>query len=785
VIFYPDDISYPDANHIELASVIFPTPCVDIIVTWYYNLMVGFSSEAGQPYLGKNIGVKIGFPNIAEDWSLMDNVRLDVVDSGVAWRPSPTDGATGVLQPVTLIWSPGDLVQSTAGHEVYLGTDYNDVNDANTSSTGIYRSAEDVNNYSPGALVWQQRYYWRVDEVNGVDRSKGDVWNFTVVAAKASEPSPANNAEDVSPLAVLSWVAGLEAVTHEVYFSTDYNDVNERLISPEILSANSYDPCGLAMAQQYYWRVDEVNLDSSTPRWYGDVWRFETEWYRVVDDMESYGLGVNVIYDTWLEVSPTHASINLETNPPYVHDGDSMQFDYDNAGKSAPQNKWRGSWTEADACSLPIASSDLTVGGAKSLQLFFYGDPGNSATVNDKMYVALDDGTNPIGVSIYPDINDINKAEWQEWNILLEDFNSQNVDLTSISKVHIGFGHQDRTGQSADGGTGRVYFDDIRVYPSRCRSELVAADFNWNCVTDIWDLWLIAHRWLQTEGEVAAVPAPTSNTEGLVVRYEFEETSGTTAYDSSGNGYDGVVNTTIAWDPGAGYDSNGCLDFAGGVDVEIPNDAWTFPMEAITVSMWLKPNPLPLPIIPQDIACPFGAGDDDDYWLLVMMYLSIDWDTSEQLPGHEIEFRSSAWDEIKYHDPNTNGWVGWHHYAFVKDSGNSLQSIYRDGELIAQNWWDATDLIQPIDPNNDTFALGYSGSTEWGWGVYNGWMDDFRVYDHALPQSQIVDLAGKSLVDQAFLSDDDKIDANEDHVLNFGDYAIMADNWLKEPTLWP
>ena len=200
--------------------------------------------------------------------------------------------------------------------------------------------------------------------------------------------------------------------------------------------------------------------------------------------------------------------------------------------------------------------------------------------------------------------------------------------------------------------------------------------------------------------------------------------------------------------------------------------------------MWLQPNPLPLPVIHTDIACPFAAGDDNDYWLLVMMYLSIDWATRDQLPGHEIEFRSSAWDQVDYHDPNTNGWVGWHHYAFVKDSGNSLQSIYRDGELIAQNWWDATGLIQPIDPGNDTFYLGYSGSTEWGWGVYSGWMDDFRVYDHALPHSQIVDLAGKSSVNQAFLFQEDKIDANEDHVINFGDYAIMADSWLTE-ILWP
>ena len=788
-IFYPEDANYPDANHVTLAGVIFDTPCVELPATWYYDLTVGFIAETGGDYIGKNIGVKIGFPYVEQwQWSLMDNVRLDMVDRGVAWRPSPADGAVNVTQPVELVWSPGDLVQSTAGHKLYLGTDYNDVNERLISPIVL-----DVNSYSPGPLLWQQTYYWAVDEVNGIDSWPGAVWSFTVVGAKASEPSPANNAEDVSPLAVLSWVPGGETVSHELYLSTDFNDVNERLISPEIPGANSYDPGGLAMAKQYYWAVDEVNMSSATPRWYGDVWTFETEWYRVVDDMDSYVEYTNDIFNTWLQGSEldSAALIDLQTelsDANLVRSGNSMKFTYRNSIKV---KQLYGSETAAWTSELEIGSNWMA-GDSKALVLYFYGQSGNAIGVNDQMFVALEDSGANVGVVYYDgEANDVQEEQWNEWNIELSDANFSGVDLNDVSRVYIGFGIHGGDG-SAVGGNGVVYFDDIRVYPSRCRSEMVAADFNWNCVIDIWDLWLIAHRWLETEGEVTATPAPTSNTEGLVVWYNFEETDGTTAYDSSGNDYDGVVSTSVAWDPTAGYDGDGCLNFAGDVDVEIPNDAWSFPLEAITVSMWLQPNPLPLPVNPADIACPFGAGDDGDYWMLVMMYLSIDWATSEQLPGHDIEFRTSyedmggwnAWDEIIYHDPNANGWVGWHHYAFVKDSGNNLQSIYRDGELMAWNWWGAGRLIQPIDPSNDTFYLGYSGSVEWEWGRYTGWMDDFRVYDHALAHSQIVDLAGKSSVDQAFLSDEDKIDANQDHVINFGDYSIMADNWLTE-ILWP
>ncbi len=38
---------------------------------------------------------------------------------------------------------------------------------------------------------------------------------------------------------------------------------------------------------------------------------------------------------------------------------------------------------------------------------------------------------------------------------------------------------------------------------------------------------------------------------------------------------------------------------------------------------------------------------------------------------------------------------------------------------------------------------------------------------------------------QPFLEGDDEIDVNKDYIINFEDYAIMADNWLKEPALWP
>jgi hypothetical protein len=96
-----------------------------------------------------------------------------------AWVPRPADGATDVAQAVVLGWDPG---RSAAKHNVYFGTDFDDVNNATTSTAGIYKGQQDANSYDPpGLLTLGETYYWRIDEVNSINLWRGDVWSFTIV----------------------------------------------------------------------------------------------------------------------------------------------------------------------------------------------------------------------------------------------------------------------------------------------------------------------------------------------------------------------------------------------------------------------------------------------------------------------------------------------------------------------------------------------------------------------------------------------------------------------------
>jgi hypothetical protein len=56
---------------------------------------------------------------------------------------------------------------------------------------------------------------------------------------------------------------------------------------------------------------------------------------------------------------------------------------------------------------------------------------------------------------------------WTEWNIPLTDFSNAGVVLTDVSKLAIGFGDNSPDTSGQPGGSGLVFFDDIRLYRPR------------------------------------------------------------------------------------------------------------------------------------------------------------------------------------------------------------------------------------------------------------------------------------------------------------------------------
>lgn len=100
---------------------------------------------------------------------------------GKAHSPRPADKATDVTLNAILQWT---AAVSADSHDVYLGTDFNDVSEANNSwpaGISVYKGNQPVGttSYDPGGLEPHTTYYWRIDEFDDPCVSKGNVWSFT------------------------------------------------------------------------------------------------------------------------------------------------------------------------------------------------------------------------------------------------------------------------------------------------------------------------------------------------------------------------------------------------------------------------------------------------------------------------------------------------------------------------------------------------------------------------------------------------------------------------------
>jgi len=189
-----------------------------------------------------------------------------------AFSPGPSDHAANVSINAILSWSPGN---NAASHDVYFGTGFNDVNDANIANTNVYMGNQDANfwdtnNYNPSGLDLNTTYYWRIDELAGCT-AKGDVWSFNVppLPGQASNPTPGNGATNVGVTTNLSWTAGSYATSHDVYFGTTNPPsfiVNQ--------TATTYGTGIMAHSTTYYWRIDEKNPCGTTM---GEVLSFTTD----------------------------------------------------------------------------------------------------------------------------------------------------------------------------------------------------------------------------------------------------------------------------------------------------------------------------------------------------------------------------------------------------------------------------------------------------------------------------------------------------------------------------
>ena len=166
------------------------------------------------------------------------------------------------------------------------------------------------------------------------------------------------------------------------------------------------------------------------------------------NDLDEGEPGSNRIYLAWVDGfdnPATNGSIVGYANAPFaeqtiVHSGNqSMPLEYNNAvGKS-------------EATLTLTSNKDWTVNSVTTLTIWVRGESDNTA---ETLYVALNGNA-----KVNNDNPDAAQAtRWTEWNISLQAFADQGVNLADVTSITLGL-------SSVTGGTGMMYFDDIRLYP--------------------------------------------------------------------------------------------------------------------------------------------------------------------------------------------------------------------------------------------------------------------------------------------------------------------------------
>ena len=147
------------------------------------------------------------------------------------------------------------------------------------SGIGVVNTADGLGTFN-GALdeVMIFQVPLSQDEIMVVMQGGGASYPF------ASRPSPADSALLEATWANLGWRAGDSAISHDMYFGTNFDDVNdsaEGTFVGNLATTNQVvgffgfpAPDGLQPGTTYYWRVDEVDDADPNSPWKGDIWSF-------------------------------------------------------------------------------------------------------------------------------------------------------------------------------------------------------------------------------------------------------------------------------------------------------------------------------------------------------------------------------------------------------------------------------------------------------------------------------------------------------------------------------
>ncbi|AQQ70359.1 hypothetical protein SMSP2_00705 [Limihaloglobus sulfuriphilus] len=615
--------------------------------------------------------------------------------------------------------------------------------------------SDGVLKYNTGGLLTVDNFVAFVDAGKIVPDTSEDprrqvsietVGDYIVVSTYSDDripynPTPQNGGIVTESGTELGWAAGSTAVSHNIYFSNNTADVENAAdtSSPFCIAAEIPDPQfyvdGLSMGSTYYWRVDEVEAGGEVIK--GFVWSFSRDQYsEAVETFDTYATYIDMLDNGWAEEAGAY--VDLVTDAGSAQDGNrAMVIDCYNSSTMTKTFDSSQDWSTAH-------------NSVSLLQVYIKGELANNAS--GASVILTDNGGQSAAVNFEDPsrltTNDNYDKFWIQWLMPLADFTAANpqLNLTQITTMSISIDMV---------GSGKVYVDSIYLYSSGCYYGKSAGDLNGDCMIDIDDYSIMARSWLKSD--------PATPTAQPIVWYQFDETSGSTAADSSGNDYTatakagGEAATAIWSDQGK---SGGCIEFDGTYCMKFSGTEISALSEEVTVSLWINGDPEVQPAA----GITFAAADTP-MGLAKQLNAHMPWSSSYVY--FDTGGDNTSYDRVSWLAPAQAYKYGWNHYAFTKNAQTGQQKIYHNGSLVAS----ASGRTKLMDIAE--IAIGMS--TNEASTPYIGRVDDFRIYNVELSADDILAISGYPRRGD-FAGDDDFVDS--------ADFGVLADGWLSQ-VLWP
>jgi len=389
------------------------------------------------------------------------------------------------------------------------------------------------------------------------------------------------------------------------------------------------------------------------------------------------------------------------------------------------------------------------------------------------MYVVLEDTAGnyaqvDYGYYVDEDVNDVKDEEWHEWNVALSDFTD--VILTDVNKLYIGFGIRGNPNPGGTpGGSGIVYFDDVRVYLPKCVPERLKplGDFTDDCKVDFDDVRQMAREWLRTELFFDEYTDP--GTDGLVGWWKLDEGDGNDITDSSIYGNNGKALGDYEWV--RGHDGP-AVEFSNG-KVLVPDDGNTpelRPLYTVSTSAWIYYSE------EQDNSNRVIVKGADNKEVFIMQV-----DDDDELSFFVRDVNDNSF------DTGSDVWRDeWIHVAGTFDGDSNAVNCYVNGRLADSNE-NADFVAAGMTLSQDTNDLAIGNRSDANDRNFEGTIDDVRVYERALSAAEVAWLASDGtghvpLRSEVNIYDEEATGAK---AINFKDFALLMDDYGKDALLWP